>query len=311
MKVLGLFDDYWPDHRSGAERMQHNILKHLVERGHECKVISRTKVETHDVDGVDVHDKFFDTEVNLIKWADVLVTSFNYSRRAMNLAKDFKKRLYIIVHNDLGGGDLMINTFTNTRAIYNSEWVAKSIKYKVPSLVFHPPVYAEDWQGKANGKFITLLNVNEIKGGDKFVKLAEMLPEYQFLGCLGSYGAAQITDSRDNITIVPNAENVADIYKQTKVLLMPSRYESYGQTQIEAGFFGIPTVYHPTPGLTESWGQAGSAIDRENLEEWAKEIKKLMSNKAYYKEQSEKAKAKAAELEAAQDWQLLENFLQQ
>lgn len=288
--------------------MEHNILRGLVERGHSARAIINTKPEAHEYHGVKVMPRLLDTELESARWADVIITSFNYSRRSMNLAKDTGRRLFIINHNELVK-DLMVDTFSNVRAIYNSNFVGSKLRYKVPSMVFHPPVFASDWTGTGKKEYITQLNVAEIKGGDKFVRIAGSMPEYKFYGTIGSYGVQQIYESRDNITVVPNLADVAEIYRRTKVLLMPSRYESFGQTQIEAGFFGIPTVYHPTPGLLESWGEHGIAIDREDHDGWVTEIKRLMTDRAYYKERSAAAIDGAKAHQAKTDWDALEKFL--
>ena len=87
---------------------------------------------------------------------------------------------------------------------------------------------------------------------------------------------------------------------------MPSEYESFGRTAIEAAASGIPTVAAPTPGLKESLGDAGIFCDLRNTDAWVKAIKDLMEDKDYYKERSQAAKKRAKELEGLFDEQMIE-----
>ncbi|WP_262928542.1 glycosyltransferase family 4 protein [Streptomyces sp. CBMA152] len=49
------------------------------------------------------------------------------------------------------------------------------------------------------------------------------------------------------------------VYSRSRVILMPSLYESWGRVAVEAFASGIPVIAHTTPGLVESMGEAGSS----------------------------------------------------
>ncbi|MBQ1164003.1 glycosyltransferase, partial [Streptomyces sp. A73] len=80
--------------------------------------------------------------------------------------------------------------------------------------------------------------------------LAQRIPEQQFVAVRGAYGEQVDYDGLDNVEVlaqVPGAEMAERVYGRTRVLLMPSSYESWGRAGCEALASGIPVVAHPTP----------------------------------------------------------------
>ena len=91
------------------------------------------------------------------------------------------------------------------------------------------------------------------------------------------------------------------VYSRTKVLLMPSSYESWGRAGVEALASGIPVVAHPTPGLCESLSEAGIFVDLHDVDGYEQVLRKLLSNPAEYRLAVKRAKARSAELDPAPD----------
>ena len=91
---------------------------------------------------------------------------------------------------------------------------------------------------------------------------------------------------------------------------MPSLYESYGRTAVEAMCSGIPVIAAPTPGLKESLGDAGIFADVEKPQEWVEAIKKL-DDPEEYKKASLKCLKRAEEVElmTAQELDTMEHFI--
>src|SRR5690606_41582358 len=104
------------------------------------------------------------------------------------------------------------------------------------------------------------------KGAETFYALAGRCPQTRFLGGKGGYGV-QILPRGNNA--LPNVEIVEhlppermrdEVYARTRVLLMPSAYESWGRVGVEAMCSGIPVIAHLTAGLRESLGDAGAFV---------------------------------------------------
>jgi glycosyltransferase involved in cell wall biosynthesis len=105
------------------------------------------------------------------------------------------------------------------------------------------------------------------------------------------------------VTVIDNTANMRDdVYAQTRILLMPSDYESWGRVGVEAMASGIPVVAHPTPGLTESLGDAGTFVHRDDTAGWVKAIRSLRSPKNF-SAASKAAKARVEQLNTHRDLQ--------
>lgn len=306
MRVLAMLHLFPPHHNAGAERMVLALLRALVDRGHEVDVLLSQKhpeiTSNYEMVGINVHryrDKtdpfaFLDT-------ADVIVTHLENTSRAAALGESFKIPAVKIVHN----------TFTPTRAqiqrgislaVYNSEWMAEEFSdLDVNSMVIRPPVSAADY-ATTPGDCVTLINLYEPKGPKTFYALAERFPDLPFLAVHGAYGK-QVIRSLPNVEHVEHIDGDRmrdEVYARTKVLLVPSDYESWGRVGIEAMCSGIPVIAHPTPGLKESLGDAGIFCDRRKIDDWQTALTGLLKPRAYAAA-SKKAKARAAELDPAKD----------
>lgn len=88
-----------------------------------------------------------------------------------------------------------------------------------------------------------------------------------------------------------------DVWARTKLLLMPSSYESYGMVGVEAMASGIPVVANPTPGLKESLSYAGIFPPNSSLRAWRYTIEKLMTDDALYEKHSKLALQRSKELD--------------
>ena len=91
-----------------------------------------------------------------------------------------------------------------------------------------------------------------------------------------------------------------EVYKRTKILLMPSSYETWGRVATEGAVSGTPTICTNTPGLTEALGPGGNYVDlkdRANIDAWVAQVKKLSTPRGYAAAR-ERALKRSSELEA-------------
>jgi len=173
------------------------------------------------------------------------------------------------------------------------------------------------------GEYITLINANDNKGVKQFIEIARNQPERKFLGILPYYGVEyKLPDASDNVKWIPFDDDVRTILKETRILLMPSYYESFGRVAVEAMLNGIPVLYSKTnpkskyPGGStegiESWIKpVGVACHREKIEEWIHEIE-VLDEPEVYAERSKQCREhiKAMDLfnEASRIAKIVEDF---
>lgn len=331
MRILWSIHLYPPYHNCGSEYVAHNVNKFLISKGHHVRVILHqgvmNNIDTpYMYEGVEVMPPT--GRVEAYEWADVIMTHLDYTQYTIIMAETAKRPLIHFVHNDIEYSSIK-NAFRNNYVVFNSQWIADKLKYQWPSIVLHPPCDYDQYnvcENPEENEFVTLISLNENKGGKIFYQLAEAMPHKKFLGVLGSYDKQIIRNDLPNVTIVPNTPDILSVYKKTRVLLMPSAYESWGRTATEAMCNGIPVVCTPTPGLKENCGEAAIYVNRRksprenefgevthdddgyDISSIIKAINKL-DDKNYYKKKSEQARERAKELKPENELQQLEQFI--
>lgn len=303
MNILASIHLYPPKHNCGAEYMAHNLFKYLTSKGHHIRVLlhqaNQYKIrDNYEFEGIDVFPPNQKVVENLFRWADVVFTHLDYTHWTIGAASMYKKPLFHLIHNSHPYPEI-INAERNQHIVYNSQWLKDKLAYKWSNFILTPPVDYMDYDlGKDTEKneYITLINLNENKGGKIFEEIARALPNKKFLGVRGSYDE-QIIPNLPNVKIVANSPNVKEVYAQTRILLMPSAYESWGMTATEAMCNGIPVICTNTPGLVENCGDSGIYIkDRNDIKSWIAAITKLDEKKAYTI-QSKKARERSRSLD--------------
>lgn len=301
MRVLALFSWYLPRHNAGAEWMAHSMLRGLVARGHRCDVALSVPgrlgtVAQIDIDGVHVHRRRANVPA-LVAAADVIVTQIESTPAAARVARRNGKPLVQLLHNDFDISRAYLELGASL-AVFNSEWMAESFGYSGPHLVVRPPVFADDYR-TTPGEAITLVNLYPPKGSPTFWALAERMGDRAFIGVRGGYGP-QLERRLPNVELFDHTPEIRTAYGRTRILLMPSEYESWGRVGVEAMASGIPVIAHPTPGLRESLGPAGIFVDRGDIDGWERAIRKLDSPRAY-RAASKRALKRSAELDPSED----------
>lgn len=298
-------DRYPPFVNAGAEWMLHAMLRHLVEAGHECHVTTAIE-EPALVDGVNVWPASYASSV--AAGADVIVGHLLWTREAVTLAHKVHRPLLYLVHNDFQVGYWRLGPGDVSALVHNAVWVedrhAQDFPaWDGPSIVVRPPCRMADYRvERPDAQMVTLVNPNPDKGASTFYAVAELLPDHQFLAVGGAYGHQQTIPRRlRNVTYQPPTGTIAaDVYARTRLLMVPSRYESWGRVAVEAMCSGIPVLAQPTPGLLESCGDAGVYLDRDDPEAWAAAIVAL-DDEATYRERSGRATFRAVMLDKAAD----------
>jgi glycosyltransferase involved in cell wall biosynthesis len=179
--------------------------------------------------------------------------------------------------------------------VFNSESLRAATEHTAPSIVAHPPVFLDEHR-TTPGDHVTIVNCSPDKGIRVAWRLAEAL-DLRFLGVKGGYGE-QITPRAPNFETIPTQRDMRDVWERTRILLMPSLHETFGLVALEAACSGIPTIAHPTPGLVESLGPSGIFVDRDDIDGWAREIRRLQ-DPAEWSAASAAARQRADQLDTA------------
>lgn len=284
MKITAVVHWYVPHRNAGSETMLHAMLSYLASRGHEVECLvtdeptTRGTVET--VDGVrvvslsklDVRTRIRDHRPNLV------ISHHAEAGWTGKLAKEVQSLFVLVLHNDFRPS-LKLRDYTNPDlVVYNTEWLAASVGQPKlwPGIVVRPPIDFDRVAAKP-GDRITMVNLEpHHKGGELFIPLAEALPDRKFLAVRGAYGAQCLPDVLpSNVDVMDNTYDIASVYAQTRILLAPSTYETYGMVAAEALSCGIPVVSGVTPGLLENLSYGGTFVASRSVEDWVRAIESV------------------------------------
>ena len=168
--------------------------------------------------------------------------------------------------------------------------------------------------------FVTMINPSGIKGVSIFAGLARRMPGVAFAAVPTWSTTAEdreILAGLPNVTLLPAAEDVDELYARVRILVVPSLWgEAFGQVVIEALLRGIPVVTSDQGGLPE----AGLGVTRivpvrpieryenrlddrrmpvpvvpeQDLEPWEAELRALLSDPGAYARLAEASRRAAA-----------------
>jgi hypothetical protein len=307
LRILGYTPSYLPDSPGGSEVTLHWMLRRLQEHGHAARVLVHGDAAAdHAVDGISVvTSRVRGAVAQQFDWADVVLAQLGTRNRALRLAAS--RRRPLAFYTQLGNtprnamfGAPAVNLFNSAFTLSQYPWISDGI-------VFHPPVELADYTVE-RGDAVTLVNLSALKGAHVFWALAERFPERPFLGVRG-WGAQVIPDRIPaNVTLIERTSDIRSVYARTRVLLVPSIYESYGRVGLEAGCSGIPTIAHPNAGLCEALGDAALWADRDDLAAWVAALGSL-DDAAVYTDVSDRARARAEALDPSTEFAAIEAAL--
>ena len=246
--------------------MLHSILRWMVSRGHTATVYAAGvpgypyTFEDYTLDGVNISAR-----PEAITGARIVLTHLDRTVDASRWAAEHDARLAVLVHNHL---QQKRHPVPAALSIYNTDWLAGLCGR--PGIVVHPPIRGEDYRCRVRPRYLTLINRNEGKGARTFYRVAKIMPEHDFLAVAGAYGE-QLEPTSSNVTTWPMRVDARAIYRQTAALIMPSLYESYGRTALEAAYAGVPVIARKatwTGGLQEALGDGGVWVTGDNPARW-------------------------------------------
>lgn len=248
------------------------------------------------LDGVKVqaHSSKMDPEL-YFPANDIIISHLECAARSGLVSRKHRKKAVHLLHNDQEYCVTAAEKYADA-LIFNTEWIKESYaNCDIPSVLLHPPVDPNRYKVESSREYITIVNltVGEThrlsydKGAHTFYELAKRFPQEQFLGVQGGYGDQYIPDDLpDNVSIMPHTNNPLEYYRVSKVVLTPSKYESYGRVAVEAGASGIPAIMTDTLGTREAMGYSAAFCDYGNFDQWAYSLEGVLED---YEDYSQRA----------------------
>jgi len=289
MTVVALSHGYPPLWNMGGEVSLHRSM--LAVKGKRA-VLTNTEAEYY-IDGIQVTQintpDVLDINANPVPIAKqlkdlgarVVIGQNELSLPAVNAANYIGAASIVNVHTPPKYGKSIRQAVVNADyAVYNTKTSAK--QWGEPeALVLHPPISDLPSDTSTNGDAYTCLSSLQNKGVEVMLSLAEMYPDKRFIIVRSPAEPTHgISNLEERASRLPNLElhprvDPKDVYKylkQTRVLVVPSRYETYGMSAIEAAGYGIPTVHVDTPHVREGIGDAAVLVPALDLERTANGI---------------------------------------
>lgn len=303
IRVVAIVDRYPPLQNAGAEWMLHHLLRDTRRRGHEAIVCTATP-QPYRLEGVQVVPHRQAAEYAAT--ADVLIGHLMWTREVVEAAAKYQRPLLYLVHNDAQLHHWKLTTDNITLCVWNSRWISGASGARWThggtgqGVLVRPPVLIDDYamvRDPWTAPYVTLVNPNIEKGSSVFYELARRPPGRRYLAVEGAYGN-QVLPGRDtpNVDWQPQTgDMVRDVYARTRVLVVPSKFESWGRVAVEAMSSGIPVVAAPTEGLLESCGHAAIYVDWLDIDGWQDALDSL-DDPDIYAERSMASYQRASEL---------------
>jgi glycosyltransferase involved in cell wall biosynthesis len=201
--------------------------------------------------------------------------------------------------DELGGDP---SDLPNARFIANSAFTASRYAevFGIDATVIPPTIDRDHYETTVEGNFVTFIGAVPAKGLDRAIEIAGACPEIPFLFTESWLLSAE---QRDELTLriakLPNirferrTEDMKSLFRRTRLLLAPSRWEeAWGRVASEAHCSGIPVVGSSRGGLTEAIGPGGIVLDYDApLADWVAAVRNLWSDPAAYAVASSAARA--------------------
>lgn len=178
--------------------------------------------------------------------------------------------------------------------IANSRFTAARLRsrFGLEAAVLPPLFRREDYATEVTGNSVTLINPVAVKGVELALRIAALCPEIPFifvrgwpLGLREEAALRRKVRALGNIELRERADDMRSIYRETKILLVPSQWEdeTWGRVVTEAQFSGIPVIASARGGLPEAVGLGGIILDHDGPAAlWAHEVAELWSDRCRY-----------------------------
>lgn len=311
MKILCFLKLFFHKNKAGAEAYIYRLLIDIKLKYNDATInvlIPNSKeIKEYYIDNNKDIQIFETTEdiktcLNYIDKCDLLITQLNYLPVATAYAIEKNIRIINIYHgflensfNNYINNDKIIKIFNSNNIFKKYE---KYLNYKIKnSFIINPYIdyekYNHYFKNVENREYITFVNPLKNKGVDVVIELAKYYKNKKFLIVKGGYQEDQ-QDIKSfkklpNCHIIENTNDmINNVYLKSKIILMPSHYESYGMVSAEAQCFGIPAICNEfSEGLKENngkinlYGKTYDKVNKVNIKSYIEKIDLLDHKETY------------------------------
>jgi hypothetical protein len=260
----------------GGETSTHRTLRAVP-----GSVVFTKTLEDYHIDGVSVRPAK-GTSFQCIRddaeaaGASVLFGHSTLSEETIRAARKMHLPSILSVHAPPRfGGDLRRAWHAATVRLYNTE-VARKDWRDTKGWLLHPPVGSPTELPKGPRNALTLTSSLLNKGAGRVLDLARRRYDQRFIIV---ESPAHLThgdplfweqaERLENVEVWPRLHpaEMNRLWAETRVLLVPSRYETYGMAALEAAWHGIPSVHVDTPHVREGIGKAARLLRSVSVDE--------------------------------------------
>jgi len=276
MKLTALIHGYPPDWAMGGETSTHRTLRVIPG----STVYAQSASEPYELDNVTVRPLQDPVEVmdvyDLLQGnLDVMFAHSALSEVAVRGARKLRKPSILSVHAPRRfAPDLVRAARGATVRLYNTDAAKKD--WRDPSgWVLHPPAVQLDVVAGPRDAY-TLASSLANKGVKQTLGLAALLPDKRFIivrspaeATHGYRGFEKKAAALPNVEVWDRLEphEMGKLWSQTRIVLVPSNYETYGLVAVEAAWWGIPSVHVNTPHVLEGIGNAARLLTGTTTED--------------------------------------------
>jgi glycosyltransferase involved in cell wall biosynthesis len=305
LRILACTPTYLPGHRRGAEVTLHAVLTALRDRGHEVRLFV-DGTTPYEIDGLMILGAARGrAALEAARRSDVVLGQLASRWTALTLGARSARPVVHYMH--IGGVARRSLYGHPDLTIFSSAALRQDYTWIEPGVIVHPPIVETEYL-TTPGDAITMVNLIPDKGSTTFYELARRLSERQFLGVKGTGPQDIPVDLPPNVTVIEQVEDMRDVYGRTRILLMPSVYESFGRVPLEAAVSGIPTIAHPSSGVREAMGDAALWAARDAIEAWVEHIESL-DDPQRYRDRSARCRERFDQLDPKEEIDALERAL--
>ncbi|WP_459808637.1 glycosyltransferase [Halopiger thermotolerans] len=192
--------------------------------------------------------------------------------------------------------------FTNADEVVAINEFDASITYETfnrDPVVSYIPVDLSNYEvNNWSPKNVTLVNPRtKNKGLDIFLDISRQLPNvnFQIVGDLYENSKKRAIRKLTNVEYLGYEKDMKKVYENTKLLLVPSKYQEGGPRIIpEAAVNGIPAIGSDLGGIPDYIDKGGEVVsDYNNTTAWVSVIKKYLQDEDYYTKKSQQAREAA------------------